>query len=57
MKIRPDRDVLAPNLIQNYFLGEKDPVLNYEETKEQIENTSVKLVTFPDMSMKTKTSY
>ena len=53
MKIRPDRDVLLhltpyPKLL---ILGEKDPVLNYEETKEQIENTAVKLVTFPDGHM------
>jgi hypothetical protein len=27
---------------------EKDPVLNYEETKEQIENTSGKISDFPD---------
>jgi pimeloyl-ACP methyl ester carboxylesterase len=33
------------------ILGENDPVLNYEETKEQIENTTVKLVTFPDGHM------
>ncbi|MFV8331607.1 alpha/beta fold hydrolase [Flavobacterium sp. GSP14] len=53
MKIRPDRDVLLhltsyPKLL---ILGEKDPVLNYEETKEQIESTNVKLVTFPDGHM------
>ena len=53
MKIRKDREVLLyltpyPKLI---ILGEKDPVLNYEETKEQIENTAVKLVTFPDGHM------
>ena len=53
MKIRQDREVLLhltpyPKLL---ILGEKDPVLNYEETKEQIENTTVKLVTFPDGHM------
>ena len=53
MKIRQDREVLLhltpyPKLI---ILGEKDSVLNYEETKEQIENTTVKLVTFPDGHM------
>ncbi len=53
MKIRQDREVLlhltpCPKLL---ILGEKDPVLNYEETKEQIENTAVKLVTFPDGHM------
>jgi pimeloyl-ACP methyl ester carboxylesterase len=53
MKIRTDREVLLhltpfPKLL---ILGKKDPVLNYEETKEQIENTAVKLVTFPDGHM------
>ena len=53
MKIRQDREVLLhltpyPKLL---ILGEKDPVLNYEETKEQIENTNVKLFTFPDGHM------
>ncbi|MFV8363205.1 alpha/beta fold hydrolase [Flavobacterium sp. ZT3P35] len=53
MKIRPDRDVLLhlTSYSKLLILGEKDPVLNYEETKEQIENTSVKLVTFPDGHM------
>jgi len=32
-------------------LGEKDPVLNYEETKEQIEGTQVQLLNFPDGHM------
>ena len=53
MKIRIDREVLLhltpyPKLL---VLGKKDPVLNFEETKEQIENTTVKLVTFPDGHM------
>ncbi len=53
MKIRQDREVLLhltpfPKLL---ILGEKDPVLNYEETKEQIENTVVQLITFPDGHM------
>lgn len=53
MKIRKDREVMLhfahyPIVL---VLGEKDPVLNYEETKEQIENTAVKLVTFPDGHM------
>ena len=53
MKIRQDREVLLhltpfPKLL---ILGEKDPVLNYEETKEQIENTAVQLTTFPDGHM------
>lgn len=53
MKIRADREVLLhrspyPKML---ILGEKDPVLGYEETKEQIENTEVELVTFPDGHM------
>lgn len=53
MKIRKDREVLLhltpyPKLL---ILGEKDPVLNYEETKEQIDNTAVKLVAFTDGHM------
>ena len=53
MKIRQDREVLlhfAPYPIL-LILGEKDPVLNYEETREQIENTKVQLVSFPDGHM------
>ena len=53
MKIRKDREVLLhfspyPILL---VLGKKDPVLNYEENIEQIENTNVKLVTFLDGHM------
>jgi len=53
MKVRKDREVLLhfgpyPILLA---LGKKDPVLNYEESLEQIENTKVKLVTFPDGHM------
>ena len=53
MKIRKDREVLlhfAPYPIL-LILGEKDPVLNYEETIEQIEGTKVVLKTFPDGHM------
>ncbi len=55
MKIRKDREVLLhltpyPKLL---ILGEKDPVLNLVETKEQIENTTVELATFPDGHMST----
>jgi hypothetical protein len=32
-------------------LGKKDPVLNYEETKEQIEDTQVQLLSYPDGHM------
>ena len=47
MKIRKDREVLLhltpyPKML---ILGEKDPVLLYDIAREQIENTSVKLVT------------
>ncbi|MCZ8197939.1 MAG: alpha/beta hydrolase [Flavobacterium sp.] len=53
MKIRKDREVLFhltdyPKLL---ILGEKDGVLNYDENRHQIENTSVELVTFPDGHM------
>lgn len=53
MKIRKDREVLLhltpyPKML---ILGEKDPVLNYENSLEQIENTTVQLVTFPDGHM------
>jgi pimeloyl-ACP methyl ester carboxylesterase len=53
MKIRKDREVLLhltpyPKML---ILGEKDPVLVYKDTLEQIENTTVQLVTFPDGHM------
>lgn len=53
MKIRQDREVLLhfspfPMMM---VLGKKDPVLNYEETIEQVENTKVHLVAFPDGHM------
>jgi len=53
MKIRKDREVLLhltdyPKLL---ILGKKDGVLNYEENRHQIENTSVELVTFNDGHM------
>jgi pimeloyl-ACP methyl ester carboxylesterase len=53
MKTRADREVLLhltpyPKM---FILGEKDSVLGYEETKEQIENTAVELVTLPDGHM------
>lgn len=53
MKIRKDREVILhfasyPILL---VLGKNDPVLNYEENIDQIENTSVKLVSFPDGHM------
>lgn len=53
MKIRNDREVLLhltpyPKVL---ILGKKDPVLNYEETKDQVENSEVELVTFNDGHM------
>ena len=53
MKIRKDRESL---LKENLFpvlliLGKKDPVLNYEESISQIENTTAKLVSFEDGHM------
>ena len=33
------------------FVGKKDPILNYEDSLEQVKNTSVKLVEFPDGHM------
>ena len=53
MKIRKDREVLLhlthyPKLL---ILGQKDPILNYEETIEQIQNTNLESVTFPDGHM------
>jgi pimeloyl-ACP methyl ester carboxylesterase len=53
MKIRKDREVILhfatyPILI---ILGKQDPVLNYEETISQIENTNTELVSFDDGHM------
>jgi pimeloyl-ACP methyl ester carboxylesterase len=59
MKIRKDRQFLLqtnayPQLL---ILGKKDPVLIYEETANQIKNTSVALVTFPDGHMSAIENY
>jgi pimeloyl-ACP methyl ester carboxylesterase len=53
MKIRKDREALlhATTFPMLLILGEKDPVLSYEDNLKQIENTTVKLVTFPDGHM------
>jgi pimeloyl-ACP methyl ester carboxylesterase len=55
MKIRKDREVLLH--FSNYpillILGKQDPVLNYEESQEQINGTKAELVTFPDGHMST----
>jgi pimeloyl-ACP methyl ester carboxylesterase len=53
MKIRKDREVLLhlspyPKLL---ILGKKDPVLNFEENKKQIEGTQVQFHSFPDGHM------
>ncbi|KAF2341196.1 alpha/beta fold hydrolase [Flavobacterium tistrianum] len=53
MKIRKDREWL---LKENRFpvlliLGKKDPVLNYEESLSQIEDTTVELIAFEDGHM------
>ncbi len=53
MKIRKDREKLLhfgpyPKLL---ILGKKDAVLNYDENRNQIENTNVELVTFEDGHM------
>lgn len=53
MKIRKNREALLhlathPTLL---ILGKKDPVLNYDETIEQIKDTTVQLVHFPDGHM------
>jgi pimeloyl-ACP methyl ester carboxylesterase len=53
MKIRKDREVIlhfAPYPIQ-VVLGEKDGVLIYDDTIDQIEGTKVELTTFPDGHM------
>ncbi len=53
MKVRKDREAL---LQKNLFpvllvLGKKDPVLNYDDTVTQVEDTTVELVTFEDGHM------
>jgi pimeloyl-ACP methyl ester carboxylesterase len=53
MKARKDREVIlhfAPYPIL-LVLGKQDPVLNYEESLEQIEGTQVKLITYADGHM------
>ncbi|MCB0423252.1 MAG: alpha/beta hydrolase [Mangrovimonas sp.] len=53
MKRRPDREGLLhfSPYKKMLILGEKDPVLNYQENVEQVKNTDVKLVEFPDGHM------
>jgi hypothetical protein len=53
MKIRKDREVIlhfAPYPMQ-LVLGQKDGVLIYEDSLDQIEGTKVELTTFPDGHM------
>lgn len=53
MKIRKDREVILHFATYPIFLilGKQDPVLNYEETISQIENTNTTLVSFNDGHM------
>ncbi len=53
MKIRKERISILQNTSypKMLILGEKDPVLNFEETSAQINNTTVEIVTFPDGHM------
>jgi pimeloyl-ACP methyl ester carboxylesterase len=53
MKIRKDREALLSTATfpMMLILGKKDGVLNYEDNLKQIENTNIKLVTFPDGHM------
>jgi pimeloyl-ACP methyl ester carboxylesterase len=53
MKIRKERETLLRSAAYPILLilGKKDPVLNYEDGLKQIENTTVKLATFPDGHM------
>jgi len=53
MKVRNDREVLLhlTPYAKLLILGKKDPVLNYEENKDQIDNSEVELVTFNDGHM------
>jgi pimeloyl-ACP methyl ester carboxylesterase len=53
MKVRKDRESL---LQQNLFpvlliLGKKDPVLDYEESRTQIDDTTAELISFEDGHM------
>jgi pimeloyl-ACP methyl ester carboxylesterase len=53
MKIRKDRETIlrSATFQMMLILGKKDGVLNYEDNLKQIENTNVKLITFPDGHM------
>ncbi len=53
MKIRNDREVLLhfSPYKKMFILGKKDPVLNYNDLLDQVKNTEVELVEFPDGHM------
>ena len=53
MKMRKDREVLlhVTTFPKMLILGKRDGVLNYEENTNQIENTDVQLLPFPDGHM------
>ncbi len=53
MKVRKDREILlhTSTFPIQLILGKKDPVLNYEENKKQIEGTHLKFYAFPDGHM------
>lgn len=53
MKIRKNREVLlhVTTFPKMLILGKRDGVLNYEENTNQIENTDVQLLSFPDGHM------
>ena len=53
MKIREDREKLLHTAIFPILLilGKKDPVLNYEDNRNQTEGTNVQLISFPDGHM------
>ena len=53
MKMRKDREVLlhVTTFPKMLILGKRDGVLNYEENTNQIENTDVQLLSFPDGHM------
>ncbi len=53
MKARPDREFLLQNTTfeKLLILGKKDPILNYTKTANQVKNTAVKLINFPDGHM------
>ena len=53
MKTRPDREFLLQNTTfeKLLILGKKDPILNYTETSNQVENSNTELITLPDGHM------